>query len=129
MMTINELLVNQRVKYSELPFSIRDNINELLYKSSIIRYHYNDIMVVNSGYRTEKYNMKIGGAKNSFHTKGLAIDISDKSHKLYNWLTRNTSGLELVKSLDLYLEDASYTVTWCHIQLRAPKSGKRVFIP
>jgi len=31
---------------------------------------------VNSGYRTEKHNTKIGGVKNSSHLTGLAIDIS-----------------------------------------------------
>ena len=32
-------------------------------------------MIVASGYRTEAYNKKIGGAASSFHTKGQASDI------------------------------------------------------
>ena len=31
---------------------------------------------VNSGYRCEKHNAKVGGVKGSFHTKGLAADLS-----------------------------------------------------
>ena len=31
---------------------------------------------INSAYRSEEYNKKIGGAKNSSHCKGLAVDIS-----------------------------------------------------
>ncbi len=32
-------------------------------------------ITVNSGYRTPSYNAKIGGAKNSYHMKGMAADI------------------------------------------------------
>ena len=31
---------------------------------------------VNSGYRCEKHNANVGGVKGSFHTKGLAADLS-----------------------------------------------------
>ncbi|QDP61075.1 MAG: putative peptidase M15 [Prokaryotic dsDNA virus sp.] len=33
-------------------------------------------MKINSGYRTEKHNKKIGGVKDSSHMKGLAVDVS-----------------------------------------------------
>lgn len=129
MMTINEMLVNQNIRYDKLNKNIKRNIDELLYKISIVRFHYDKIMKVNSGYRTSAYNKKIGGAKNSYHTQGLAIDVHDPTHNLHNWLTQNTIGQEIVTRLDLYLEDSNYTKTWCHIQLRAPKSGNRIFIP
>ena len=31
---------------------------------------------INSGYRCAKHNMRVGGVKNSYHTKGLAADLS-----------------------------------------------------
>jgi len=31
--------------------------------------------IVNSGYRTEAHNMKVGGVTNSSHRKGIAVDI------------------------------------------------------
>ena len=31
---------------------------------------------VNSGYRCEKHNAEVGGVKNSYHTQGLAADLS-----------------------------------------------------
>ncbi len=31
---------------------------------------------VNSGYRCEKHNARVGGVKGSFHTKGTAADLS-----------------------------------------------------
>ena len=33
------------------------------------------IIIVSSGYRSESYNKQIGGAKNSQHVKGEAVDI------------------------------------------------------
>lgn len=40
-----------------------------------IRTHFNKPVIVTSGYRTPEYNAKIGGVKNSQHTKGTAADI------------------------------------------------------
>ncbi|WP_432663858.1 D-Ala-D-Ala carboxypeptidase family metallohydrolase [Wukongibacter baidiensis] len=37
---------------------------------------YKRVMSVISGYRTEEYNTKIGGSKNSMHIKGIASDIA-----------------------------------------------------
>lgn len=32
--------------------------------------------IINSGYRSESHNQKVGGVSNSSHRKGLAVDIS-----------------------------------------------------
>lgn len=40
-----------------------------------IRNHFNAPVTINSAYRTETYNKKIGGASNSYHIKGQAFDI------------------------------------------------------
>ena len=39
---------------------------------------YKDI-TINSGFRSEKYNKSIGGAKGSAHVKGMAVDLSAKN--------------------------------------------------
>lgn len=49
-------------------------------KLQTIRDHFNASVTVNSAYRTETYNTKIGGAKKSYHTKGQAFDIVVKGH-------------------------------------------------
>ena len=36
---------------------------------------YGKPMVINSGFRTEEHNAKVGGTENSSHLKGLAVDI------------------------------------------------------
>lgn len=38
-------------------------------------------MIINSGYRCEKHNKKIGGSSNSAHTRGLAVDIKCETSK------------------------------------------------
>ena len=41
-----------------------------------IREEIGEAVRVNSGCRCEKHNAKVGGVKGSFHTKGLAADLS-----------------------------------------------------
>lgn len=43
-----------------------------------IRSHFGKPVIINSAYRTQYYNTKVGGAKNSYHMKGRAFDISVK---------------------------------------------------
>lgn len=40
-----------------------------------IRTHFGVPVVINSAYRCEKHNKAVGGAANSYHTKGMAADI------------------------------------------------------
>ncbi len=53
-----------------------DFVKEVLQK---IREHFNVPVTINSAYRTENYNKKVGGAKQSYHVKGQAFDIVVKS--------------------------------------------------
>lgn len=45
-----------------------------------IRDHFGAAITINSAYRTESYNKKVGGAKSSYHMKGQAFDIVVKGH-------------------------------------------------
>ncbi len=45
-----------------------------------IRDHFGTPITINSAYRTESYNKKVGGAKSSYHMKGQAFDIVVKGH-------------------------------------------------
>ena len=63
-------------------FRCKDGSDEILLDSSFvitklqsIRDHFNKPVRINSAYRTVSYNESIGGAKNSYHTKGMAFDI------------------------------------------------------
>lgn len=52
---------------------------ELLSKLDMIREEFGKPIHINSGYRTEAHNEKIGGTSKSSHLKGLAADIACKS--------------------------------------------------
>jgi hypothetical protein len=44
-----------------------------------IRKHYGQPVIINSGYRCETHNKKVGGSANSQHFKGSAVDIIVKN--------------------------------------------------
>lgn len=52
--------------------------SELVKVLEDVRTHFNMPVVITSGYRSPEYNKKIGGVKNSQHTKGTAADIKVK---------------------------------------------------
>ena len=65
--------------------------SELVEVLEDIRTHFNSPVIITSGYRTQEYNEKIGGVKNSQHTKGTAADIKVKmveANKVQNYLNR-----------------------------------------
>lgn len=58
---------------------------ELIKVLEKIREHFNSPVIINSGYRTPWWNTQVGGAKNSYHCKGMAADIRIKgvsTHKI-----------------------------------------------
>lgn len=66
-------------------FACKDGSDKILIDITFVQTHLQDIRThfgkpvnVNSGYRTEAYNKKVGGATNSYHKKGRAFDISIK---------------------------------------------------
>lgn len=43
------------------------------------------ICIVLSGCRCQKHNKEVGGHHNSYHTKGMAVDISFKNGNVHEW--------------------------------------------
>jgi len=66
------------------------------------------------------------GAQNSSHKEAKGVDVFDPNNELDDWLTRNPSKLV---EFNLYREHQSATEKWCHLTTRAPKSGRRTFLP
>jgi hypothetical protein len=86
---------------------------------------------VNSGFRPPSINgMTPHAAKQSKHQICLAVDINDEKGEVFKYVLNN---LNLATALNLYFEDPKWTRTktggWCHIQLGAPASRHRIFIP
>lgn len=64
------------------------------------------------------------GAPLSSHKAGMAVDIYDPDNKLDAWIND-----AILTQYLLYREHPDYTKNWCHLSTRAPKSGRRTFIP
>ena len=91
---------------------ISPQLVELLQK---IRTHFGQPLTINSAYRTEAHNKKVGGATYSQHKYGIAADIVVKGvtplevAKYAQTLSPNTGGIGLYK-------------TFTHVDVRATKS-------
>ncbi len=74
--------------------------------------------------RCAKHNAALipPGAPHSQHISGTAADLV-LTPDLGAFLEANLAGF------DLYMEAPSCTPTWRHVQLVAPKSGRRIFWP
>lgn len=64
------------------------------------------------------------GAANSAHRDGQGVDVYDPLNKLDDWITDKN-----LEHVGLYREAPSATPGWCHLQTRAPNSGRRTFNP
>lgn len=66
------------------------------------------------------------GAPNSAHKEALAVDRFDPKDKIDEWCMKN---LDAVRACGIYIEHPSATQGWSHWTVRAPRSGKTVFMP
>lgn len=90
---------------------------------------------VNSGYRSPAVNKRIGGAKNSQHVLGEAIDLDLHDRKLFEWILDNVEFDQAI--FEGGTEDRA---DWFHISYRkgrnrkqalrmVKKGGKSTYIP
>ncbi len=91
-----------------------------------IRSHYNAPITINSGYRCPEHNAKVGGAKNSRHTKGDAVDFvvkGVKTQEVYDYCEKlpyaNTLGLAIKHNPDPYkgfvhLDTRGFKARWVY---------------
>lgn len=74
--------LSEHIKDTE--FACKDGTREILYSPDLIdvleaiRNHFDNPIIINSGYRTPAWNAKVGGVSNSYHCKGMAADIHVK---------------------------------------------------
>lgn len=91
---------------------VSDELVKILQK---VRTHFGKAVIINSAYRTEAHNKKVGGSANSQHKYGMAADIringvSPKTIATYlNTLMPNSGGIGVYSS-------------FVHIDVRAKKS-------
>lgn len=80
-----EMQIAKNFKVKE--FRCKDGSDKILVDTNFvanklqkIRDHFGAPITINSAYRTESYNKKVGGAKSSYHMKGQAFDIVVSGH-------------------------------------------------
>lgn len=90
--------------------------DELVEGLQVLRNIIKKPIIINSGCRCEEYNKIIGGAKNSMHVKGKAVDIrvpSLSAKELYN----------IIEHHDLFTGRGLYN-TFVHVDVRNGTAGK-----
>lgn len=122
----------------DMSSEIRDNAAELVSKVNLLLLAMVQAGVVlqvdpstgslsHSGWRPPAVNAATPrAAKKSKHMVGLADDLFDPDGALDAWCLAN---LHVLEAIGLWLEHPDSTPRWCHVQIRAPKSGNRVFRP
>lgn len=123
---MNKITPQDILKNQNVTPEVAENVDKLCNAVNQLIDKFNISLTVTSGYRSPEYNKDIGGATMSNHMLGLAVDFSDTNGLFWQYCLNN---LKLAKQLGLYFEDRRWTPTWVHIQLKAPRSGKRIFVP
>lgn len=84
-----------------------DNLLELIINVlQPIREQFESEVVINSGYRNQKLNTLVKGAKNSQHLKGQAADFTVKNHSIeevINWVKENLVFDQLINEYDKWI--------------------------
>lgn len=138
------MLTMEKLNPSADPVSVEiaQNLGSLLQILLKLEAAYGKPLYITSGLRTMSHHLAIYAAKNaarakqglpplavpmaSKHLYGQAADIADVGGDFWKWCMVN---MDLMTQLGVYFEDRAATPTWVHIQIVAPKSGKRIFMP
>lgn len=111
--------------------NIEKNLKILFDRVMELQAAYGSDFVITSGLRSEELQAELiaagkTNAKHSKHLAGAACDIADKKKSLAKYIKENEA---LLRAIGLWAEHPDYTKGWVHVQILAPKSGKRIFIP
>ena len=118
--TANRLKINNTPNKQQKE-SLRKLATEIL---QVIRDKYDKPIIVTSGFRCEKLNKAVGGAKSSQHCKGEAADIRSVSDSIKD----NKELFDLIKSMmdkgEIKIGQLidEYNYNWVHVSL--PRIGK-----
>lgn len=91
-----------------------------------IRDHFKIPVIVTSGYRSPEYNLRIGGAINSQHIRGEAVDIDLglKNRDVFEWVINNLQFDQII--WEMGTPPPKGNPEWIHISYK--KEGNRNMI-
>lgn len=125
MITMDQYTMGRDVRFP-LTDQMKKNASYLLDRITHLENYFGKPLIMTSGYRPHQINMQVpGAAPLSTHETCEGIDLHDANGILSKWLLNS---LGILKKLGLYMEDPASAKDHVHLQTRAPKSGKRVFI-
>ena len=88
-----------------------------------LREWYGKPIKINSFYRSQLLNTKVGGSATSQHCKGEAIDISAgnkvENKKLFDWICANLDFDQVINEYDF---------TWVHISYKSKGNRKQILV-
>lgn len=125
--------ISKHISYEEAtesPTALRNGINNIPNEEQLkamqavaeacfepLRNWYGKPIKINSFFRCEELNTKVGGSKTSQHCKGEAIDISagskEENKKLFDWVKKNLIFDQLIAE---GIHENGYD--WVHISFR-----------
>ena len=101
------------------------NIQHTITQLDKVRAYLNQPMLISSGYRCPTLNKAVGGAKDSFHLKGCAVDFTSPKYGTTTQIVQALikSDIEYDK---LILEYPNKDRTWVHIQFNPSGANRRI---
>jgi len=75
---VNDFRISKNFKLSEFSCKCCGSVKidtEVVKKLQLMRDKIQKPIIITSAYRCPKHNQEVGGAENSYHTQGLAVDI------------------------------------------------------
>jgi len=99
--------------------NVINNLIILAEQLEVLRAHLGSPITITSGYRSRNHNLRIGGASNSTHVKGMAADI-----KIPNYTPSQVySAIEkLIKEGKMIEGGIGLYKTWVHYDIRGTRS-------
>ena len=138
--TLGELTVTDvKTKDGNIPSHVAiENLKRLCEWLEHLRAQYNLLygdgshpIIINSGFRSEAVNRKVGGAPNSNHLSGCAVDIkvSDAIQAMrYGVILADYANLTGQKFDELLVERSKKGTYWVHFAVRTEGNRRRVMI-
>ena len=111
MVTIEKLLqcaTTKKYQIKDVPADVIANLTNLAILLNNIEIDYNKELKFTCSYRDKWHNAKVGGASNSSHLYGFAVDIQDLKNELFKWFIANKE--EKANKYNVFLEDIIKTM-------------------